>query len=393
MPYEAVIVGGGLAGSSLAAALAREGAKVLILEREPVFRDRVRGEGMMPWGVQEARALSLFDVLLEGCAQQVRWLTTPEENRDVPATTPSGLGFLDFYHPAMQQCLLDHAVSLGAELRRGAEVVGVTPGERPEVRYRSDGVDRRAEARLVVGADGRNSRVRHWAGLEQHGDPECIVVAGTLYRGMPIPEDAIQLILNPLIQRLSIVFPVGGGRFRAYVAFRRDAHPMLSGTKHLAEFMRSSIETGASPAWFDGAESEGPLASFAAPDTWVPHPYCEHVVLIGDAAASSDPVFGCGLSLALRGVRRLVEQLQASTDWNAAGHTYAAGHAQDAIALHDTLALWHSLFFEVGPEADARRARALPALGEDPTRMPDIIALGPETPHDAKARARFFAEE
>jgi flavin-dependent dehydrogenase len=43
MDYDLVIVGGGLAGSALAAAMAPTGARVLIVEREATFRDRVRG--------------------------------------------------------------------------------------------------------------------------------------------------------------------------------------------------------------------------------------------------------------------------------------------------------------------------------------------------------------
>jgi flavin-dependent dehydrogenase len=58
MDYDLVIVGGGLAGSALAAAMAPTGTRVLIVERDAVFRDRVRGEGMLPWGVAEARQLT-----------------------------------------------------------------------------------------------------------------------------------------------------------------------------------------------------------------------------------------------------------------------------------------------------------------------------------------------
>jgi len=43
---DVVIVGGGLAGSALALSLVSHGVRVLVLERELVFRDRVRGEGM-----------------------------------------------------------------------------------------------------------------------------------------------------------------------------------------------------------------------------------------------------------------------------------------------------------------------------------------------------------
>lgn len=50
MSYDAIIIGGGLGGSALADQLARDGHRVLVLERETAFRDRVRGENMLSWG-------------------------------------------------------------------------------------------------------------------------------------------------------------------------------------------------------------------------------------------------------------------------------------------------------------------------------------------------------
>ena len=54
--YDIITVVGGLGGSAFALAMAEHGARVLVLEREQHFRDRVRGEGMHAWGVPEARA-------------------------------------------------------------------------------------------------------------------------------------------------------------------------------------------------------------------------------------------------------------------------------------------------------------------------------------------------
>jgi 2-polyprenyl-6-methoxyphenol hydroxylase-like FAD-dependent oxidoreductase len=56
---EVVIVGGGIAGASLAVVLARAGREVLVLEQQPEYRDRVRGEYLANWGVLEARELGL----------------------------------------------------------------------------------------------------------------------------------------------------------------------------------------------------------------------------------------------------------------------------------------------------------------------------------------------
>ena len=206
MDFDLAIVGSGLAGSAFATAMARTGARTLIVEREPVFRDRVRGEGMLPWGVTEARELGIYDRLLADCAHQTRWLTMPDSNRDLVETTPARTGLLDFYHPEMQQCLLDLAVESGAELLRPAEVLEVVPGDPPPVTLREDGTTRRLTCRLVEGADGRNSRVRAQAGFTVERDPDWVTIAGALYRDLRVPDDAVQMVVNPIDQGLSIVF-------------------------------------------------------------------------------------------------------------------------------------------------------------------------------------------
>ena len=59
------IIGSGIAGSALAAALANDGIPVLVLERTEQFVDHVRGEYMHPWGVAEAMQLGLHGDLIE----------------------------------------------------------------------------------------------------------------------------------------------------------------------------------------------------------------------------------------------------------------------------------------------------------------------------------------
>src|SRR5437868_6746157 len=74
--YDIITVGGGLGGSALAKAMAERGARVLVLEREKKFRDRVRGEQMSPWGVGEARELGIYELLRDACGHEVRWWQT-----------------------------------------------------------------------------------------------------------------------------------------------------------------------------------------------------------------------------------------------------------------------------------------------------------------------------
>jgi len=59
MPYDLIVIGGGLAGAALAKTVAERGVRALVLEREQSFRDRVRGEVIVSWGIAEAQRQSI----------------------------------------------------------------------------------------------------------------------------------------------------------------------------------------------------------------------------------------------------------------------------------------------------------------------------------------------
>jgi 2-polyprenyl-6-methoxyphenol hydroxylase-like FAD-dependent oxidoreductase len=84
--FEVAIVGGSLSGAALGLTLAKRGIRVLILERDSMFRDRVRGEGMHPWGAAEAQALSILELLTDGCGQELPYWT-----RHAPASCTGNL--------------------------------------------------------------------------------------------------------------------------------------------------------------------------------------------------------------------------------------------------------------------------------------------------------------
>jgi len=62
--YDFITVGGGIAGASLAKAMAERGFRVLVVEREKQFKDRMRGEWLAPRGVAETKALGVYQELL-----------------------------------------------------------------------------------------------------------------------------------------------------------------------------------------------------------------------------------------------------------------------------------------------------------------------------------------
>ncbi len=394
--YDLITVGGGLGGAALASVMSRAGARVLVLERSRDFKDRVRGEVLVPWGCAEVDKLGLFDALRDDLGHPLRYWAVdlggvPAVRRDLVADSDLGLPVITFFHPDMQCLMLDRAIADGAEVRRGATVVDVTPGQTPAVRFEQDGQARDATARLVVGADGRGSSLRRWGGFAVQTDPERRAFAGVLLDDMPAPDDTMHSRFSPSEGRMSWLFPQGNDRVRAYVGFdSRSSDEPLSGKRGLARFIETSVALGVPKEYFDGCRPAGPLATFDATDNWVEHPYRDGVALIGDAATTSDPTWGQGMSLTARDVRVLSESLLGHESWDVAGHAFAEEHDRGYAACHQCDNWYTDLLLEPGPEADARRSVALPRILEDPTRLPDTPISGPDQPVDDSTRRRLF---
>jgi 2-polyprenyl-6-methoxyphenol hydroxylase-like FAD-dependent oxidoreductase len=314
--------------------------------------------------------------------------------RDMPSTSPQGLPTLAFYHPVMQSTILAAAADAGADVRTGVRATAVTPGNQPTVTVERDGgPSETVSARLIVGADGRNSPVRKWGGFAEHRDLDRLFISGLLFDGSKAPDDTVRLVSDFARGRSAIIFPQGKARIRTYLITRVQEGLRLQGDKDVPRFISESVASGMPPEFFEGAVAAGPLATFDGADCWVDHPYGDGVALVGDAAASSDPSWGQGLSLTLRDVRVLRDALVAGDDWNAAGHAFAAEHDLYFSVVH-TVEDWLTQFFlEIGPEADARRGKAFPLIAQDPTRQPDALFTGPDHPVDESVRRRFFGED
>ena len=422
--YDIIIVGGGLAGSALAKGMAEHGARVLVLERETAFRDRVRGEAIMPWGVPELRALGLYDTVINAGGHPLTFWDGYQDgsrsgHRNLEKTTPCGEPAMACYHPNLQEAVLHAAIDAGAEVRRGARLVGISGLGNPITPYGNPttgtgnlppsvipakagihsvtvAFDRGTEeisARLVVGADGRTSQVRTLGGFQVNHDPDGNMVAGILLDGVTAPEDATLAGMKSEDGLFVLLFPQGSGRARAYVCFRAQEDFRLQGQQDLARFLELTIHTGAPAEFYADARPSGPLATFSGAAVWVDKPYRNGIVLVGDAAAVADPTWGQGLSLALANARELRDQLITNDDWNDAGEAYAEAWRQ----LHDTIhtaETWATmLMLETGPEADERRRRTFSLWREDRTRNPDTFLSGPVRPLDEAARRRYFGEE
>ena len=163
------------------------GARVLLLERDLQFHDRIRGESVQPWGVAEIRKLGLTNIL-QPYVSELRWFQQIVNGRvamrrDTVATTMAAEPVWHFFHPTVQeQTASARSRSQGwrfaGECTFGASSAGSTPMVVAGTSDRSEA----HSARLVVLSAGRNPGLRAQCGFEVKRDNNPFLIAGILLR-------------------------------------------------------------------------------------------------------------------------------------------------------------------------------------------------------------------
>lgn len=228
---EVAIVGGGPAGSALAARLAAAGRDVVVLERAPRWHWRAGGVFASPAALAALRRTGLGDEVLRTVARPI-----PAMRVETPAGTSFRLDYgadaggepaVGFDRSALDPALLDLAGTNGAEVRRGATVVDADVRTGTLSVRGVDGSTNRVRAAIVVGADGLRSTVARAAGV---GRPVRLGQrVGLTYhledRDGAAPRDARMRVLRDGYVGIA---PVPGGRVNVGIVLGASWRPGLA---------------------------------------------------------------------------------------------------------------------------------------------------------------------
>jgi 2-polyprenyl-6-methoxyphenol hydroxylase-like FAD-dependent oxidoreductase len=398
---DVAIVGGGVAGSALAIVLRRAGAEVDLIERAGTFRDRIRGETIHPWGVNELRRLDLYDLVVDQAEAQPQlfWQRFMDREAQAPyrwaddfPNAPNGLGFS---HVELQHTLLEEARRLGTVVHRPASVTFARAGDAPVLTIETGIGERLIHPRLMVGADGEHSATRIWMGGTMVSDPPHHHIGGVLVRGLGLQTDRIYqsffeggfVFASPQVSDVARLYLVCASPVA--MAIQASANP----AEEIVERFRAAMPDGSvGRTW----ERVGPAGFFHNAPATVNLPTSRDVVLIGDASGRNDPSQGHGLSLVFRDIRILSELLCHSDDWSSIPDRFHATK-RDYFEVLRQHAHWNERqATETGPEIDEIKDRIARAREIDPTAggFAAIFATGPsglEATEDA--RRHFLGED
>lgn len=285
--YDVIVVGAGPAGSTVARWAALGGASVLVLEKDRDIGMPVRcGEAVSNRSLE-----TIVDIDSRWIAATIRRFRLVSPSGHVVEPDLGGYGYV------LERRLFDYdlarlAGEAGAEVRTKCYVSGLleSDGAWTGVRYEYNGREQVVRGRIIVGADGVESRVGKWAGIDTTTHlRDMETCAQVTIAGADIADDACEFHFGNDVAPTGYlwVFPKGKGKANVGVGISGMASKRKHALRYLEDFLARRYPRASVLSTIAGGVPCAPTL-----DTIVQR----NIVLVGDAAHQVNPMTGGGIT-------------------------------------------------------------------------------------------------
>jgi 2-polyprenyl-6-methoxyphenol hydroxylase-like FAD-dependent oxidoreductase len=327
--YDAIVVGARCAGSSTAMLLARQGFKVLLVDRAPFPSDTISTHILWPHGAEILARWGLLQPLAATGAPPIcRSMTFdvgPFALRGAIPDANDGLGGFCPRRTVLDALLVDAATRSGVEFRESFTVNGLVMADDAVVGLRGHENGARAveeRARIVIGADGVNSFVARAARAPEY---DVRPVAACCYYSYfrDVAQDDIELYMrdhcafggaptNDGLHLVMVNWPAAD-----FPAVRADVEGHVWRTLEKAPDFLARVRDGRrEERWYGTAGVPG----------YFRRPFGRGWALVGDAGYNRDPITAQGISDAFIDAERLAAALGAAVSGSAGFDELLAAH-------------------------------------------------------------------
>ena len=290
--YDVVVVGAGPAGSTAAKYAANKGVSVLVLEKDREIGVPVRcGEAVSHEGISEF--IEPDEKFISAHINKFS-LVAPDET-EVTLQFDQKVSILN--RMLFDKAVAEEAMKLGAKFITNAYVHGLIfeNDKVSGVKFSYYGDELSVKCKVVIAADGVESRVGRWAGLSTHVDFRDMEGAYQIVAGnITVPDDTLIFYFGEKVapEGYLWVFPKGNDKANIGIGVSGEIGKRKSAYKFLNEFVdRKYPNASILSAVSGGVPCTPSLKKLFAPG----------IILVGDAARQVNPLSGGGIASGMIG--------------------------------------------------------------------------------------------